>query len=158
MERGVEGRFEGFLAGQGGPAAKATEENTLFSEPSVLIVDRSPETREVLKTALERRGCRILAASRAGRGLELAREHHPDLIVLGLEEASPEAEEVCMPLAAESEASHTPLVVLGSCRRRRRRSALAHGEFVSKPYHYGPLIRRIEELLCSTGRALARSA
>ena len=128
----------------------------MFSEPSVLIVDRSPETREVLKTVLERRGCRILAASRAARGLELAREHHPDLIVLGLEEPSPEAEEVCMPLAAESEASHTPLVVLGKCRRRG--SALAHGEFVSKPYHYGPLIRRIEELLCSTGRALARSA
>jgi DNA-binding response OmpR family regulator len=122
----------------------------------VLIVDRLCETREVLKTALERRGCRILAASRAERGLALAREHHPDLIVLSVEDAGPEADAACLPLAAESQANHTPLVVLGSCRVRG--APLAHGEFVSKPYHYGPLIRRIEELLCSTGRALARSA
>ncbi|MGA7701688.1 MAG: response regulator, partial [Thermoguttaceae bacterium] len=52
---------------------------------SVLIVDRSEETREVLQTVLERRGVRILAAGRAEKGLELARRHHPDLVVLDLE-------------------------------------------------------------------------
>ena len=62
-----------------------TEGLILDHQPSVLIVDSSPETREVLGTALERQGVRILSASRAERGLELAREHHPDLIVLDLE-------------------------------------------------------------------------
>ena len=57
----------------------------LDSRQSVLIIDASEETREVLQTALERRGLRILAADRARRGLELARRHHPDLIVLDLE-------------------------------------------------------------------------
>ena len=52
---------------------------------SVLIVDRSEETREVLQTVLERRGVRTLAAGRAEMGLELARRHHPDLVVLDLE-------------------------------------------------------------------------
>ena len=52
---------------------------------SVLIVDRSEETREVLQTVLERRGVRTLAAGRTETGLDLARQHHPDLIVLDLE-------------------------------------------------------------------------
>ena len=128
----------------------------MFSEPSVLIVDRSTETREVLKTALERRGWRILAVSRAERGLEMAKQHHPDLIVLDPEADGSDPEDVCAPFTEESQASHTPLVVLRSGRGGSR--GLAHGEFISKPYHYGPLIRRIEELLGATGRAGARSA
>ena len=54
-------------------------------QPSVLIVDRSEETREVLQTVLERRGVRTLAAGRTAAGLDLARRHQPDLIVLDLE-------------------------------------------------------------------------
>ncbi len=110
---------------------------------SVLIVDRSEETREVLKTALERRGLRTFAASRGGRGLELARRHHPDLIVLDLEldDSDPET------FAEQSRADKAPLVVLGSVRREPL--GISEAEFVAKPYHYGPLVRRIEELLAA---------
>jgi two-component system phosphate regulon response regulator PhoB len=128
---------------------------TLVSPRSVLIVDRSEESREVLKTALERRGLRILEASRAWQGAEMARKHDPDLIVLDMDSAGPNAEEACAPLAAQSEANCTPLVVIGAMRRTRGR--FAHGQFVAKPYHYGPLILKIEELLHQTS-PLVRSA
>jgi DNA-binding response OmpR family regulator len=132
------------------------EGRTLVSERSVLIVDSSEETREVLKTALERRGMRTYAASRAQRGLELARRHRPDVIVLDLDAGSGTPEELCSPFAAQSEAYPTRLIFLGGiCRRRRRPSG---GEFISKPYHYGPLVRRIEELLRWTGQVHARIA
>ena len=87
----------------------------LVQDRSVLIVDRSEETREVLKTALERRGVRILAASRAQRGLELARQHQPDLIVLDLEvdESAPRG---LRPFTEHAQGHHTPMVVLGSLR------------------------------------------
>lgn len=135
---------------------KATEGNNLVRNRSVLVVDRSEETREVLTTALQRRGWRTWAASRAQRGLELAREHQPDLIVLDLEieESSPEA--LCEPFAQETARRKTPLVVLGGVGQGN--PALKGAEIVSKPYHYGPLIRRIEELLAASERAWARSA
>jgi hypothetical protein len=41
--------------------------------------------------------------------------------------------------------SSTPIVVLGTLQRHT--SPLATGHFVSKPYQYAALIRRIEELL-----------
>jgi DNA-binding response OmpR family regulator len=121
----------------------------LDSRQSVLIVDRSEETREVLQTALERRGLRILTTSRSQQGMELAREHRPDLIVLDLEtDCDPEVWSDS--LGRQGAGERPPVVLLGNVRRPAGR-----GEFVSKPYHYGPLIRKIEELLEGSRRAVA---
>lgn len=128
----------------------------MHGQRSVLIVDQSDETREVLQTALERRGLRIFAAGAAREGLELARSRRPDLIVLDLETEDSAPEVLSAPFAEQSRTAQTPLVLLGSLRRGRQRPPA--GEFVSKPYHYGPLIRRIEELLDATPQAVARSA
>jgi len=127
-------------------------------QPSVLIVDRSDETREVLQTVLQRRGVRTLAAGRMAAGLDLARQHQPDLIVLDLElDDVAEGTDELMGQASFGDAGETPapqyqprLVLLGNLRGWRDR--LPEGEFVPKPYHYGPLIRKIEELLASRGK------
>ena len=122
---------------------------------SVLIVDRSEETREVLQTALGRHGVRTLAAGGAKAGVELARRHQPELIVLDLElddvpDFTPSADSAVVGASAES--SYRPyLVLLGSLRGWR--GPLPRGEFVSKPYHFGPLIRKIETLLASGAAA-----
>jgi len=118
----------------------------LDGQRSVLIVDRSEETRQVLETALDRRGLQVFSAHAAEQGLELAQRHRPDLIVLDLELDGSSPENLSTPFAAQSRTQHTPLIMLGSVRRSRRQR-LPEGEFVAKPYHYGPLIRRIEELL-----------
>jgi len=112
---------------------------------SVLIVDRSEETREVLATVLGRRGVRTLSAAGAPQGLRLAREHHPDLIVLDLEAVEAVGDGLSAEFADQSRADRTPLVLLGTARRSV--PPLSQGEFVTKPYHYAPLIRKIEELL-----------
>ncbi len=138
----------------------ATEGSALNGQRSVLIVDRSEETREVLQTVLERRGVRILAAGRAEKGLELARRHHPDLVVLDLEMDDMPAEQfrsagVSPADCGDCGAGETPapqyqpqFVLLGSLRRQG--NDLPGSEFVAKPYHYGLLIRKIEELLDNT--------
>lgn len=122
----------------------------MSARSSVLIIDPLEESREVLRTVLERLGVQILAASQPRQGLALAREHRPDVIVLDLECEPPDlaSESGC---AAEFLAGDTPLVLLGSARRHAtQRSGV---EFVSKPYHYAPLIRRIEELLADARQA-----
>jgi len=116
----------------------------LAHKRSVLIVDSSRENQEVLQTALEHRGLRTLTADRVGSGLELARRLEPDLIVLDLETDGKAGEEVSAPFLRQTRPRHTPVVMLGTVRRQ---AAAPGGEFVAKPYHYGPLIRKIEELL-----------
>jgi DNA-binding response OmpR family regulator len=111
----------------------------------VLIVDRLDETREVLQTALGRRGWRTFAAGGARQGLELAQQHQPDLIVLDLELDDSDPEEVSAPFAEQWQDGQTRLVVLGTLRRGQ--AALPAAEFVPKPYHYAALVRKIEGLL-----------
>jgi CheY-like chemotaxis protein len=126
------------------------------SERSVLIVDGSQENREVLETALERRGCKTMSAGRAERGLQLAQEHHPDVIVLDLELCDTSPEDLCAPFRGKEATEAPHLVVLGSVRSFQK--GVSDGEFVAKPYHYGPLIRKIEELLDAAGQGCARYA
>ena len=115
------------------------------SQPSVLIVDRSDESREVLRTVLAQRGLRIFEANAAEQGLKLAREHQPDLIVVDVEVESSSPEQITDDFALASQSHRTPLVVLGTVRRKLPQ--FPSDRILRKPYHYAPLIRKIEELL-----------
>ena len=124
----------------------------MVHKASVLIVDTCIEAREVLRTALQRRGLQTLEASGAEHGLDLARQHQPDLIVLDLETAAVRGDGTAEQFQQSLRSDDTPLVVLGSARRSGK---LPRGEFVAKPYHYGPLIHKIEQLLESSRRQTA---
>lgn len=108
---------------------------------SVLIVDPSAENREVLRTVLARRGLLIYEADAAEAGIELAREHHPDVIVLDLEEADPAT--LRERFNANSHDHPAELIVLGKIRRGPQ---FAGGHVISKPYHFAPLVHTIQQL------------
>ena len=127
----------------------------MFCKPSVLIIDRSAETREVLRTALAQRGTEVWEATRAEQGLALAREHHPDVIVLDLEIAQEASEAVCAEFNSQATVP-APIVLLGAAKRIAQH--IPGGQFVAKPYHYAPLIRKIEALLEESQRPRTRSA
>jgi CheY-like chemotaxis protein len=116
----------------------------------VLIVDAADETRVVLQTALERLGLKTLAASQANEGLALAKEHRPELIVLDLEIEGGTPDDIASQFAQQTRSGVTSLVLLGGVRRPQ---PLPQGEYIAKPYHYAPLIRKIEEIL-SAGAAM----
>lgn len=127
----------------------------MHPSPSVLIVDRSEENREVLATALTRKGIRTFSTARAVRGAEIAQSLHPDLIILDLEIGDSSPERLCSQFAAASSREETPLVLLGSAGRS---ATPPGGEIFAKPYHYAPLVRRIEEILATASRETAKSA
>ena len=112
---------------------------------SVLIVDESEDTRAVLRTALERRGVEILEAARAEQGVALARQHQPGVIVIDVDSTGADDPQLRAELVNGCPSCPTPLVLLGTTSGR---SATSDGEScVPKPYHFAPLIRRIEALL-----------
>ena len=100
----------------------------------VLIVDSSRESRNLLSSLLTRSGA------------QMAAEERPDLIVVDAEAAqTDDGDASAARLAAAAARNACPIVVLGTFRRCA--SPLPTEQFVAKPYHYGALIRRIEELL-----------
>ncbi len=119
----------------------------------VLIVDQLSETRETLRSVLETHGLRIFEAGGADEGLTALRDERPDIVVLDMEETAAEDHLRCEALVAATQQQQTPLVLLGSARRAPE--GVAKSDVVRKPYHYGPLVRKIEQLLESSQRSAA---
>ena len=111
----------------------------------VLIVDRSADSRDVLRTVLQHRGIEILEAAEAREGLAMARRHQPNLIVLDLESTAADPRQAREDYDLESRAGNAPLVLIGTLPGELNDEDA--DRLVRKPYHYGPLIRKIEELL-----------
>ena len=140
---------------ENGPTLSVHGGASLLSEPRVLILDRSAESRETLRTALQRNGTQIIEAGRPQQALMLARRHQPDLIVLDMESDVDPDDTFSSQLSETVQERQSLIVVLATSRRKA--AGFANSEFVAKPYHYRPLIRRIEQLLADSNR-LARSA
>lgn len=113
----------------------------MVSSQRVLIVDPSVDSREVIRTALERRGVAVFEADNARVGAELVRQCQPDLVVVDgeMDGNMTESNET---LPIDDLAGGVPRVVLGKVRR-----ANDTDRFLAKPYQYATLIRTIEELL-----------
>jgi CheY-like chemotaxis protein len=113
------------------------------STKSVLIVEPSADEREVLRTVLTRRGLRIYEAAEVGQGLALARKHQPDVIVLDLDAQQGGAADPSAVFEDEARGQERSLIVLGTASHAARVPA---DQVIAKPYHFGPLVRKIEEL------------
>ncbi len=116
----------------------------------VLIVDQSDDSRDVIRMALERRGVEIFEAPSAQAGLEMLRLHRPDVVVLDLESEAAEDAQVCAAYDSELESHCAEMVILGNLRRDRRTT---DKHVMRKPYHYGPLIQKIEQLVSQPSNA-----
>ena len=115
------------------------------STSRVLVVDESSDTREVLCALLARSGAQTLEAAGAEQAVQLTRAYQPDLIIYDAESDHSYRRQASGSLGTVASHSQTPVVVLGTAKRQLEE--LPTGQFISKPYHYGPLIRRIEDLL-----------
>ncbi len=111
----------------------------------VLIVDASAESRDVLRTLLEREGAETLEANGACRATHMVRQWQPHLVVYDAESEMAPTRQSWIDLRQTTTRNDIPIVVLGTAKRHI--NPLPTGQFVSKPYHYGPLIRKIEGLL-----------
>ena len=85
-----------------------------------------------------------MEASGARQGLDLMREHNPDVVVLDMDTDSADDESVRRAYDDQSRRKHSAMVFLGIVRRDE---VAPPGHAVRKPYHYAPLIRTIEQLL-----------
>lgn len=113
----------------------------------VLIVDESAESREVLRTLLERTGSQTLEADRPDLAVRLSGDSRPDLIVCDMDSDRSADHQASQRLVAAADRMDAPIVFLGALKHQT--AWTSGGEFVAKPYHYGPLIRKIEAMLAN---------
>jgi two-component system alkaline phosphatase synthesis response regulator PhoP len=118
-----------------------------MSVKRVLVIDDDTKTVELVKLYLNRDGYKVLTAYDGNEALRLARESHPDLIVLDLMLPGLDGLEVCRKLREESD---VPIIMLTARTTENDRLAglnLGADDYVTKPFSPRELAARVRAVL-----------
>ena len=141
--------------------ASAGRLEPMTTEPLVVLsIEDNPANSTVLAQLFQGwPSARLHAASLGREGIELARRHRPDLILLDLHLPDLPGEEVLARLRAEPATAHIPVVVVSAdatpstARRLISRSAAA---YLTKPLDLNEFRRTIDQLAATSAAARPR--
>jgi len=112
-----------------------------------LVVDDDVKTVELVKLYLNRDGYRVLTAYDGVEALRLARESHPDLIVLDLMLPGIDGLEVCRTLRAESDVPIIMLTAKTTDQDKLTGLDLGADDYMTKPFSPRELAARVRTVL-----------
>ena len=118
-----------------------------MSNRRVLVVDDDAKTVELVKLYLNRDGYKVVTAHDGIEALRIAREQHPDLIVLDIMLPGLDGLQVCRTLRAESD---VPIIMLTARTTENDRLAgldLGADDYVIKPFSPKELAARVRAVL-----------
>jgi len=113
----------------------------------VLVVDDDVKTVELVKLYLDRDGYRVLSAHDGVEALRLARESHPDLIVLDLMLPGIDGLELCRTLRGESDVPIIMLTAKTTDKDKLTGLNLGADDYVTKPFSPRELAARVRVIL-----------
>ncbi len=113
----------------------------------VLVVDDDVKTVELVKLYLNRDGYRVLTAYDGIEALRLARESHPDLIVLDLMLPGIDGLEVCRILRDESDIPIIMLTARTTDQDKLTGLGLGADDYMTKPFSPRELAARVRAVL-----------
>lgn len=113
----------------------------------VLVVDDDVKTVELVKLYLDRDGHKVLSAYDGIEALRLARESHPDLIVLDLMLPGIDGLELCRTLRDESDVPIIMLTAKTTDQDKLTGLNLGADDYVTKPFSPRELAARVRVIL-----------
>jgi two-component system KDP operon response regulator KdpE len=119
----------------------------------ILVVEDEPQMQKFLRASLEAEGYRVLDAMTGKEGIELARTHNPDLVLLDLGLPDMDGLQVTTSLR---EWSAKPIIVISARGQEQDKiGALDAGadDYLTKPFGTGELLARIRVALRHSSRA-----
>jgi len=119
----------------------------MAANKKVLIVDDDAKTVELVKLYLNRDGYKVLTAYDGNEALRLARESHPDLIVLDLMLPGMNGLEVCRTLRDESDVPIIMLTARTTEDDRLEGLDLGADDYITKPFSPRELAARVRAVL-----------
>ncbi len=117
---------------------------------TILYIEDDEPSRTLIQRVLTYAGYRVLIATRALEGIDLARKHQPDLILTDINLPDLSGREITMRLRADPRMADVPIVALtAQTHAYERDKTLVAGVngYMTKPIDAQSLISRIEEYL-----------
>jgi two-component system, OmpR family, alkaline phosphatase synthesis response regulator PhoP len=113
----------------------------------VLVVEDDVKTVELIKLYLVKDGYRVAAAGDGMTGLRMARENHPDLVILDLMLPGMDGLEICRRLRAESEVPVIMLTARSTDDDKLAGLNLGADDYITKPFSPRELAARVRVIL-----------
>lgn len=118
--------------------------------PVVLIVEDNEMNRDMLSRRLKRKGYDVIIAVDGSEGIEMAKAHHPDLILMDMSLPKIDGWEATRQIKTLEMTKDIPIIALTAhATSQDREKALAAGcdDFDTKPVDLKRLLGKMEEQL-----------
>ena len=128
----------------------ATGQQSSSDKPTVLVVDDNPENRILLSSQLGLEGYRMIQAGGGHEGLEMARLHSPDIILLDVMMPDMNGFDVCKALKKDEDTHLIPIIMVTALREVEARiegKKAGADEFLSRPHVREELLVRVRTLI-----------
>lgn len=125
------------------------EMNQESKSRTVLIADDEPDILEILQFNLQGRGYHVIAATNGNSALELAKLHHPDLIILDVMMPGKTGFEVCKILRNIPEFQNTIIIFLTALNddiTQIKGLETGGDDYITKPISPNVLLSRVNAL------------
>ncbi|MGH2721917.1 MAG: response regulator [Actinomycetota bacterium] len=124
------------------------------SRTLLYIEDNASNLRLIERLVAHRPNIELLSAMEGGLGIELARTHQPDLVLLDLQLPDMQGDQVLAALRSDPSTSSMPVIVLSADatdRQIRRLLDAGAAEYLTKPVNLARLLEVLDEHIGSTG-------
>jgi signal transduction histidine kinase/DNA-binding response OmpR family regulator/HAMP domain-containing protein len=123
------------------------------SRATVLVIDDERSARETIATSLAREGYTVIPATGGRDGLRLARERHPDAIILDVIMPDVDGWAVLRALKSDPELADIPVILVTMLGDRDMGLALGAADHLTKPIAPGDLMRVLARVRRGAGAA-----
>jgi len=116
----------------------------------ILIIDDEKNLLLGIARRLERNGYQVFMASSGNEGFDLARQHHPDIILSDIGMPPPNGFELRQMLSADSNTANIPFIFLtakASIEDKLHGLDLGADDYITKPFDIQELLARVQAVL-----------
>src|SRR5258705_12721730 len=120
--------------------------------PTILVVDDQEDILQTTALVLNKGGYEVLTASNGIEAMEMARAHHPDLILLDIEMPRMDGWETLRLLRLDDATRELPVAmftILFDLREKVRALKYGAQDYITKPFAVDDLIDRVGAILGS---------
>lgn len=114
---------------------------------TILIIEDEASIRNVTRAYLEHEGFQVICCDNGSAGLEAARQHHPDLIILDLMLPGMDGMELAARLRQESDVFILMLTARSEEADRVAGLRLGADDYMTKPFSPRELVARVQAIL-----------
>lgn len=121
-----------------------------MSKQTILVVDDEQDLLDLIEYNLKKEGFDVLKAEDGQQGIEIAREHTPDLILLDIMMPKMDGLEVCDVIRDDDKMKHIPIIFLTARGDEKTEvEGLNKGgdDYITKPISTTKLVSRIKAVL-----------